>query len=88
MIKKRRQAAALSYGKGQQAPQLTAKGKGLVADNIIERAKEHNVPIMEDASLVELLTQLNINETIPEDLYEAVAEVFAYVYQIDKRFRS
>lgn len=88
MIEKRRQAAALSYGKGQQAPKVTAKGKGIVADNIIERAKEHDVPILEDASLVELLTQLNINETIPEDLYEAVAEVFAYVYQMDKQLRS
>lgn len=87
MIEKRRQAAALSYEQGQQAPKITASGKGLVADNIIERAKEHNVPILEDASLVELLTQLNINETIPEELYEAVAEVFAYVYQIDKKLR-
>lgn len=88
MIEKRRQAAALTYEQGQYAPKVSAKGKGLVADNIIERAKEHNVPIVEDASLVELLTQLNINEAIPDELYEAVAEVFAYVYQIDKRFRS
>lgn len=88
MKNKRRQAAALSYEQGQQAPKVTAKGKGLVAHNIIDRAKEHNVPIIEDASLVELLTQLNINESIPEELYEAVAEVFAFVYQIDKKLHS
>lgn len=84
MINKRRQAAALSYEHGQQAPQVTAKGQGLVAENIIEKAKEHDIPILEDASLVELLTELNINESIPEDLYEAVAEVFAFVYRIDQ----
>lgn len=85
MMNKRRRAAALSYQHGQQAPQVKAKGKGLVAENIINRAQENNVPIIEDASLVELLTELNINEAIPDELYEAVAEVFAYVYQLDQK---
>ena len=88
MIEKRKQAAALTYEKGRHAPKVTAKGKGLVAENIIEKAEQHDVPILEDASLVELLTQLNINETIPEELYEAVAEVFAYVYKIDKQIEE
>lgn len=85
MINKRKQAAALSYEQTQQAPKVTAKGYGLVAENIIGKAKEHGIPILEDPSLVELLTELNINDTIPEELYGAVAEVFAFVYQLDKQ---
>ncbi len=82
----RKQAAALSYNPASEgAPVIKAKGKGLIADKIIESAKEHNIPIQEDPSLVELLGQLQINEAIPEDLYQAVAEVFAFVYQIDRR---
>lgn len=85
MKHQRKQAAALSYDKsGDSAPKVTALGKGLVAENIIEKAKEHDVPIMEDPSLVELLSTLNINEAIPNELFQAVAEVFAYVYRLDK----
>jgi flagellar biosynthesis protein len=82
---KKLQAVALSYDVDKQgAPKIVAKGKGHVATNIIEKAKEHQVPIQEDSSLVELLSQLQINETIPEQLYSAVAEVFAFVYNVDR----
>lgn len=82
---KMKRALALSYNETKQvAPQLSAKGKGLIAENIIKKAEENDVPIVEDPSLVELLSELNINETIPEQLYEAVAEVFAYIYQVEK----
>jgi flagellar biosynthesis protein len=85
-LQKRREAIALSYDAQKNgAPKVVAKGKGIVADNIIQRAKEGNVPIQEDTSLVELLSQLQINESIPEELYQAVAEVFAFVYRIDKQ---
>lgn len=85
MKNKRKQAAALTYNRDQQiAPKVSAKGKGLVAESIIAKAKENNVPILEDPSLIELLAQLNINETIPEQLYEAVAEVFAFIYNVDQ----
>lgn len=88
MNQKRKQAAALSYKKEQEsAPIVSAKGKGVVADNIIKKAKENNVPIIEDASLVELLSEININETIPPTLYEVVAEVFAFIYQIDDKVK-
>ncbi|WP_339249664.1 EscU/YscU/HrcU family type III secretion system export apparatus switch protein [Sporosarcina sp. FSL W8-0480] len=81
----RKDAIALSYNPDvAEAPKIIAKGKGLIAQNIIETAKEHNIPIQEDASLVELMGQLNVNETIPEQLYQAVAEVFAYIYHIDR----
>ncbi|UFU01012.1 EscU/YscU/HrcU family type III secretion system export apparatus switch protein [Radiobacillus kanasensis] len=79
-------AAALRYDKDKEtSPKVTALGKGYVADNIIEKAKEHNIPIQEDSTLVELLSKLSINESIPEDLYQAVAEVFALVYRVDKK---
>ncbi len=82
----RKEAVALTYDKSKQdgAPRIIAKGKGLIADSIIERASEHNIPVHEDGSLVELLGKLNINEQIPEDLYQAVAEVFAFIYKADQ----
>ncbi|MCZ0703412.1 flagellar biosynthesis protein [Natronobacillus azotifigens] len=79
-------AVALQYDKGNEsAPKVSATGKGYVAQQIIDRAAEANVPIQKDTTLVELLAELNINEKIPEDLYQAVAEVFAYIYQVDRQ---
>lgn len=87
MSQKRKKAVALRYNQEQNhAPKVVATGKGLIAENVIEKAKENNVPILEDESLVELLAELNINETIPEELYQAVAEVFAFIYQADQDF--
>lgn len=84
-----RQAVALSYHASiEAAPKVVAKGKGNVASAILESAKEHHVPIQEDSSLVELLSQLEINETIPEELYNAVAEVFAFIYRADRQHAS
>lgn len=86
---KRKEAVALSYQPDQQdAPKVIAKGKGKIAENILGKAAEHGVPVQEDASLVELLGQLDINESIPEELYQAVAEVFAFVYRLDKEHGS
>ena len=85
----RKKAAALRYNQEQEyAPKVSTSGQGYIADTIIEKAKESNVPIMEDASLVELLAELNINETIPEELYQAVAEVFSFVYRADQQIGS
>lgn len=85
MKHKRKEAVALSYDShNDDAPRVIATGKGLVAENILDRAKTNEVPIVEDASLVELLGQLNINETIPEDLYELVAEIFLFIYEVDE----
>lgn len=89
MSEKRSKAAALQYNQNRdQAPTVVATGKGIIAENIIEKAKESHVPIQNDASLIELLAELNINEKIPEELYQAVAEVFAFVYRADKGFDS
>lgn len=82
----RKAAVALGYHpESNESPRVIAKGKGLVAEQILERAKENNVPIQEDSSLVEVLGQLELNERIPEELYKAVAEVFAFIYRLDKQ---
>ncbi|GGC90510.1 hypothetical protein GCM10007216_21610 [Thalassobacillus devorans] len=85
MNDKQKQAMALGYKQDQDnAPKVLAKGKGYVAANLIENAVKNDVPIQEDASLVELLSQLNINEEIPEELYQVVAEVFSFIYRADQ----
>ncbi|KHF30880.1 MULTISPECIES: EscU/YscU/HrcU family type III secretion system export apparatus switch protein [Anoxybacillus] len=82
---KRKRAVALSYNEQHIAPVVVAKGEGMVAERIIERAKQYDVPIYEDQTLATMLSQLQLNETIPEELYKVVAEVFAFIYQIEKK---
>ncbi len=85
----KKQAVALTYnGETDCAPKVLAKGKGFVADEIIKEALKHHVPLHEDPTLVGLLSQLEINEAIPEQLYEVVAEIFAFVYRIDSQLGS
>ncbi|MDQ0253730.1 flagellar biosynthesis protein [Evansella vedderi] len=80
-----KRAVALSYNSEVDiAPVIKAKGKGYVAEEIIARAKSNNIPLQEDKSLVELLAQMEVNDRIPADLYGVVAEVFSFVYQLDK----
>ena len=86
MNEKRRKAATLRYDQDRDnAPIVGAAGKGYVAKEIIKLAVDNNIPIIEDATLVEILAALNINEHIPEELYQVVAEVFAFIYQTDKK---
>ena len=82
----REKAVALHYEAGHdRAPRVTAKGQGLLAQRIIEIAKEHGVRIHEDPDLVALLSKLDIETEIPDDLYRAVAEVLAFVYRLNQR---
>ncbi len=84
-----KKAATLSYNQTKDsAPRVTAQGRGLTAENIIQVAKNNEIPILEDPSLVEILQDVNINETIPDELYEVVAEVYAFIYQLDKMSRT
>ncbi|MBF4499925.1 EscU/YscU/HrcU family type III secretion system export apparatus switch protein [Savagea sp. SN6] len=86
---RRKEAVALKYDLDTTtAPVVVAKGKGQVADNILQKAKDHDVPIQEDPTLVQLLGELDINDSIPENLYNAVAEVFAFVYNVDKERKN
>lgn len=81
-----KKAVALQYNpEAAEAPLLIAKGSGLTAQKILELAEQHQIPIEEDASLVQLLSQVEINQQIPAALYQVVAEVLAMVYQLDKR---
>lgn len=81
-----RKAVALKYEPGvQAAPVLVAKGKGQIADRILEKAKKNGVPIQEDASLVEVLSKLDVDQEIPADLYALVAEILSFVYQSDRK---
>ncbi|GIQ68664.1 flagellar biosynthetic protein FlhB [Xylanibacillus composti] len=83
-----RKAVALKYDPANQdAPTVAAKGKGLVADQIIEKAKEHQIPMHEDASLVEVLSKLDLDQAIPPELYQLVAEVLTFVYQSDQELK-
>lgn len=85
----RKEAIALKYRQdSQDAPTVIAKGKGMIAENILEKAKENEIPIQQDPTLIGLLGQLSINESIPEELYKAVAEVFAFVYRLDRNKNS
>lgn len=82
---KRKQAVALKYQAGvMEAPKVVAKGKGFVAENMLKTAKEHDIPIQEDPSLVEVLGKLDLDQQIPPELYQVVAEVLAFVYRLDK----
>lgn len=82
--RRRPAAAALSYDPaGSEAPEVLATGRGLIADEIIQIAKEHGVPLHEDAALVEALARLDAGDLIPRELYAVVAEVLAFVFRLD-----
>ncbi len=77
-------AVALKYdGKKDRAPRVIAKGRGNIAEKIIDVAKENNVPIYEDKNLVQILEALDLATEIPPELYRAVAEVLAFIYRLN-----
>lgn len=76
-------AVALHYNiNGGGAPRVVAKGGGEIAEKIIETAREHNVPLQEDAALAGALSKLDIGREIPKDLYVAVAHVLAFAWSV------
>jgi len=77
-------AVALKYAPGDQAPKVVAKGRGLIAEEIIARAREHGVFVHESPELVTLLSQIDIDDLIPPTLYIAIAELLAWLYQIER----
>lgn len=81
---KKRKAVALTYDPGTQAPQVVASGRGMVAERIIERAKEADVATYQDEGLADTLLKLEIGEMIPPELYGVVAEILVYVDRMDK----
>jgi len=81
---KQKKAVALKYNKGKDsAPKVVAKGKGYIAEKIIEAARENNVPLYEDKNLSQVLEALDLDTEIPPELYRAVAEVLAFIYKLN-----
>lgn len=83
---RRLKAVALRYKLGEDAvPKVAAKGQGLVADKILQMAKQHNIPIREDRNLLQMLSTLDLDQEIPSSVYRAVAEILAFLYRLSNR---
>ena len=79
-----KKAAALKYDQAKNmAPRVVAKGKGHIAEQIIQVARENDVPFHEDRNLVNVLEAMELESDIPADLYRAVAEVLAFIYRLN-----
>lgn len=82
----RQKAVALKYDATQNAaPKVVAKGQGESAKNIIKLAEENGVPLKKDEDLVELLSKVELDHEVPNEMYKAVAEVFAFIYKMSKK---
>lgn len=79
-----KQAIALEYNVEEDAPTVIASGRGVLAERIIEKAKESDVPIHRDDKLADTLSRLQIGDAIPQELYEVVAEILVFVDSMDK----
>ena len=87
-MKKKFKAVALKYDKDKDAaPRVVAKGRGEVAQKIIETAKAFHVPLVEDENLVQVLEAFDLETQIPPELYYAVAEVLAFVYRMNRKMQ-
>lgn len=81
-----KKAVALKYEpERSSAPVVVAKGQGLLAEEILHKARESGVPVQEDASLVEVLSKLDLEQEIPPELYRLVAEILSFVYRSDRK---
>jgi flagellar biosynthesis protein len=77
-------AVALAYREDEGAPRVVAKGRGLIAEAILARAKEAGVYVHESPELVALLMQVDLDSRIPPHLYIAVAELLAWLYRLER----
>lgn len=80
-----KKAVALQYGPGDPAPVIVASGMGYMAEKIVEVAAGNGVPIYEDNSLATVLTQLELGRPIPEELYQAIVEIYVYFLRFDPK---
>lgn len=79
-----KQAIALEYNPAEDAPKVIASGRGILAEKIISKARENDVPVHRDDKLADTLSKLEIGEMIPPELYEVVAEILIFVDSMDK----
>ena len=82
--RKPKQAIALEYNPEEEAPRIIASGRGALAERIIEKAKEADVPVHRDDKLADTLSRLEIGDMIPPELYEVVAEILIFVDSMDR----
>lgn len=81
-----KKAVALKYEMGKdRAPRIAAKGSDLIAEKIIEVAREHHIPLHEDKEMIQVLDALDLDMEIPPELFRAVAEVLAFIYRMNKK---
>ena len=81
----RRAAVALKYDAAtDDAPKVIVKGRGLVAEKIIALAREQGIPMREDPDLVQMLTQVDLDQEIPPSLYKVIAELLAFIYRLNQ----
>ena len=86
---KAHRSVALRYRPDKDsAPKVVAKGERLMATRIIEKAREFGIPVREDPALIELLMRVDLYQDIPRELYQVVAEIFAFVYRIRQRVQN
>ena len=83
-VSSRQQAVALAYQQGSSSPRVVAKGQGLMAERIIEKAQEAGVFVHESPELVAMLMQVDLDQHIPPQLYRAIAELLAFVYHLER----
>ena len=85
---KKKKAFALEYKKEFIAPKVTSSGKGIIADKIIQKAKENKIPIHQDKKMAEELEKVDIGDSIPPELYQVVAQVLVFVSNLEKEGAS
>lgn len=83
--KKQKLAIALKYEEEENAPKVIAKGKGIVAEKIIEEATEVGIKTFEEKNLSKELYKIDIGNEIPEELYTSVAKILAFIYELDNK---
>ncbi|TDO78329.1 flagellar biosynthesis protein [Halanaerobium saccharolyticum] len=81
---KTKKTVALKYNQNtDQAPKIIASGRGSIAEQILKKAREENIPIKEDKDVVQVLAELNIGDEIPEELYTVIAEILSFFYDLE-----
>ena len=81
-----RSAVAIRYDlQKDRAPRIIGKGKGELAERMLAIAKEHKIPVREDPELIEVLAKLDVQEEIPPELYQVMAEVLTFIYRVNKK---
>jgi flagellar biosynthesis protein len=83
----RERAVALQYHESDELPKVIATGAGEIAREIMQIAREHNIPIQEDETLTDLLSQLSVGSPISPESFRIVAELICFLYQTDKDFK-